>query len=584
MRLRSFINITDLIKKRMAKRRTVRRFYDSGQENRTTLQNITFVLAYAINIIQLGLVFYELSFAYQETRTQFTYQRPTDEPCTLFYDLGLNRGFYLVFAINILDIKCAINIGNELGGLLCTITSAASTFINSILLTICVFYYNISCNKDGFGNRQSVCNNEKFCGIEGVYNKTINDCNNTNPFQKPLSPTIGLSDLTWDPQYLTLVIILITMTILSALKTVFNIIQPTTLGNIQNIQSAFNQLSNTNQGSNLISNLSDFISKKPSGKTSKFVNLYEERKSFFTYWRSWHVPLFVLTLALDVFVTILFIAWFGWFAQNIESVITRYEINPMDANTTIVTTRYIWFNYIYYAMIGLNILWITLTSRLGQFFTNAVAVIGAGMGATTCFILLLIGLLYFGLSCNQDGQPFNICNNRCHYCRQFFANPVNSLVCKNMPCTKDCPYRQGTCWFGICFNWGDIDFLILMGILAISTFSYVMTLITGIILQMHFRYVRDLVRSKTRGDVRKGFAMIGLHIDEPTEYDDKHTLNEKEKLYHLARTKVHQAFHSQPDFIENMIETFNVAVGYSTPMDDVEYSSTRLKKKAYKHE
>jgi len=524
----------------MAKNRKLLTFYDSSQEKRSTVQNIAYIIAHVMNLVQGVITLYMCALLFQTTGVGYTYHKAGQETCQLFYNLGLNRFFFFAFAVaNIPDFKCSINIGKELGGVLCVVISFLAGAINLVLVAVCIFYYyGFVCNVNGFGGRMSICQDDQFCGITGFFNNTLNACNMTNPFNLPLNPVVAPPNLKWNHRFIQVFIGVGIMTVFSFIKGVANLTLPNTTSEVNDITKAFGSSGGggssgrINGEFNLISRLTGSRSSSSKKKKKSIqTNLFEKRKNFFTFWKKWHVTLFILVLIGDYLLTGALVAWFGWFVQDVESALTRYKLHPTIIGSTIVETDYIWFNVVFYAVFGLTIWFNAFTSRLGQMFSNGLAIIGAMCGAALVAIQLIIGFLTYTLNCNKDNHPFNICSMRCWYCSLFHANPMNAKQCTDylpagsFPCLTQCEGVAppvNSIWIA----YWDWHYIIFVGIMVYALVSFLVTLVTAGILQNHFGFIKSLILARSKKDVRKNFSMIRSTIQQGNldSYNDNQAL------------------------------------------------------------
>lgn len=542
-------------------------FEDDRLDKRTAFQNMAYFMALIFNFFQLLFVAYVVCFIVQRVATGFTYFRPGGVPCEPYYNLTLPRFLFLTWVVvNVVCVKMGFGVGHKIWRRLSIIFSGAGAFFNVIFLAIFVFFFITTCNTQGSGALGNICNSRRFCGEPSAIADTTNQCQYVNPTLKPLQGLTSLTQLSWDNDFIFLFLFqciytgfalgqFVSGAILSgAVEAIYGGI----MGKISDAKKVFNSTNNVDEkdmeklaetqdelqqveeklatakkGSQIYKILK--LEKKNLTKAKNAI--YSSAKKimkniasdlrFFDMFSTSLAFLYVLSVFLDILVTLGFIAWGGWFQQNVDSyreiwrettpisAFSEYEFQP---NT---------YNIIFYALFGLNTFTISGMIWLGDVYSNSGAIVSSAVGFVGNLALMLYSVVFHIRTCNANGVPYNPCTNLRGTYMAFATNPANDVAYADTCAAPFAPIPQPYPW-----DPSYVYFFILLSTLIVY---YGFSLVLSITLEWTFRKkiqtaenntsVAPMESSITSSDIDDENMSIESHFSHQTNYDPLKYLN-----------------------------------------------------------
>lgn len=404
---------------------------------RTEAQNWGYYLSYIFTFLRALIVWFILSWGTLMMTSEFTYFRSGTTSCDRFYSYDALRFTTFAFAIiNGVDIFMSFNIGQKFIGGYTLITNVVAIVGNLIILAIWFFGFVLGCNVDGSGDTGNFCQNRLFCGINSILANVQNNCLYLNPTNLRLCDTkVTLATLPPDGVFLMIFILMILCTAFVIAGTLFSLIIPETTemarSTTQFVDDSLKQLANGKLPP------ADTVGVAP--KIVKERNIYDII-GFFTIYKRYHVMFYfpvMLMIVLGLLYTLIIL---GWFQQNVKPFKRVFEQDPIKLNCSVFKNVTDWTNALFYSSIGFILIAFWSQSRLGNLFSNWIAVYGAAFGFLVTCILLAWTTFDQWIYCNRPG--FSIEHNMCHdpqrYCATYldangtmpmWTNP--SSGCKN---------------------------------------------------------------------------------------------------------------------------------------------------------
>jgi hypothetical protein len=492
---------------------------DTSLFTSTTFQTVAKYLARFINVWQLLILlcYYGILVGLTESGKKLDTSQVGD--VKLDYTFDFERWVWLFIALNIIDVKLSFGIGRKFWGPISLFSNVPVVIVNIAVFIELLLIDVINCNTSGSIFKNNMCRNHKFCGSTSAFLDLTNDCLTRNPTNMLLSPPVITENLPWRSEFIILFICQIIYTLLSIIKMVLNLTLPT---NVQLVKSGVGfaasllkkrnnstskKLSETEQ--ELLDDESQ-LREDPSLSSSERKrmllddevrlseiknakrgivekNLYNEIQFFFG-WKPWEAGLWVFNVwIVELLYGMLLLAYFGWFAQNIEyfkrpfftldvSTLSSSKFDYGKRNTE---------NVIFGIVMSTNIVWFAFNHLLGDLESNWVAIVSSSFGAITQAVAVYMSYLFYTSTCNAPSSGYyNICNDVKRYCPTYWTLP-----------STDCPNKFFYASNPTGFSGNEFivnpEYIFILIVLGFGVMYYVLTILTGAIILMRQKQIKE---------------------------------------------------------------------------------------------
>jgi hypothetical protein len=371
--------------------------------------------AIALNLLQFGMLMYEVLWLFQKLLPFYSYYAPWTTDCSLTYDLGINRWIYLLHMLfTIPDIAISFFIGQKTIGQLTPFFNVAQIVFNFIIACTYfgVWFWIFPCNSPSNNAFLNPCTDIRACGISSFINDTASGCDAINPSGLILYPPISEGELRWNIDFSMMFVALGIHVGFGLLKTIANFLIPGTTESLRNtLVDVVSFIQNIDK-----LNIKKAIADVPSQikeKSKKFTVGIQEL-SFFFNWTSWQKKLYAPMIVLHVLYCLCYVAWVGWFEVNVKSIRTKYTETVVGVTAvTVLTPAKKWDQIIFYMIASANLICVCFNQWVGfKDGGNGLAIASSIFGLINNFAGILYAFFFYIISCFMNGHPNNVCANK----------------------------------------------------------------------------------------------------------------------------------------------------------------------------
>jgi hypothetical protein len=400
-------------------------------------------LVIAINVLQYVAILWCVLVLYQSLSVYSTYFPPIPNNCVHSIDLGTRRWYYFFFiAMNVPDVIFSFQVNEKMWGQLTLLFNLIAVASNVLILFAVGLNYIIllPCNQVGYDLLTQICSDVRLCGLTKWLSDPSSNCQYINPTGNPFYVQLDPStDLTWNPVFFTFFFFLCFFIFFGPIKTVLVALIPsstfivrsyatTAINTVQDAKALLSNNSNLVRYNGLMSGDTYSLGQQQQqqdGSTNVTATLAPEETPkysalpFYFQWTLNQKRYYAIMMLAYFFALGCYIAWCAWFLQNVQTIYTRFKVDPKHPNYSVLERNVNTEPFLYYCLFSLQIIPLTFIPWTGTLYHNNKSFFSCLFGIFSLSVFLIWSLVYT-VTCSFDGFPFNPCSDQRYKCQNPF--------------------------------------------------------------------------------------------------------------------------------------------------------------------